>query len=256
MAVVTSRSRAGAARLCAENRLLAALPVRERERLTAHLELVQFGRGQVLCQAGAACEHVYFPTIGLASILAVTGEGGTVAVATIGNDGVIGWPQILDRRLLSPHRVVGEVSGVALQARSDIMRAEFERSQSLASVLVRYTPCLIAQISQSVLCHRFHNVLQRLARWLLVVKDRVSSDTLRMTQSDIARVLGIPRTGVTEAAGALKNAGVIGYRHGRIVIVSRKRLEREACECYDARPPEPLRVVRPSGSDTGGTAQW
>lgn len=234
MAAVTRQPRAGSARPCTENCLLAALPVREREGLTPHLEQVEFARGQVLCPAGSANEYVYFPTMGLASILAMSGTGGTVAVATIGNEGVIGWPQSLDRRP-SPHQMVGEVSGVALRARSDIICAEFERSEPLANILVHYTPHLIAQISQSVVCHRFHNVLQRLARWLLVVRDRVSSDTLRMTQGDIARVLGIPRTGVTEAAGELKNAGVIWYRHGRIVIVSRKRLEREACECYYAR---------------------
>ena len=231
MAAVTLRPRTGTGRLCAENHLLAALPVREREQLMSQLEQVEFARGQVLCPAGADNEHVYFPTMGLVSLLAVTADGGTVAVATIGNEGVFGWPQSLDRRP-SSHQMVGEVSGMALRAKSDIICAEFQRSELLAKVLVHYTPRLIAQISQSVVCHRFHNVLQRLARWLLVVRDQVSSDTLRMTHGDIARVLGIPRTGVTEAAGELKNAGVIWYRHGRIVIVSRKRLEREACECY------------------------
>jgi hypothetical protein len=181
----------------------------------------------------------------------MTGDGGTVGVATIGNEGVIGWPQSLDWRR-HPRQVVGEVSGMALRVRSDIIGGEFERSATLTNVLIQYTPCLIAQISQSVVCHRFHNVLQRLARWLLVVRDRVTSDTLRMTQGDIARVLGIPRTGVTEAAGELKNAGVIWYRHGRIVIVSRKRLEREACECYRAQSPEGLRDDGNNGSDTGG----
>ncbi len=232
MAGVTSRLRGGSD---SENRLLAALSVRERERLTRHLERVEFGCGQVICPAGAS-EHVYFPTTGLASILAITGDGGTVGIATIGNEGVIGWPHNVDSHRY-PHQVVGEVSGMALRVRSDIIGGEFERSAPLANVLIQYTACLIGQISQSVVCHRFHNVLQRLARWLLVVRDRVTSDTLRMTQGDIARVLGIPRTGVTEAAGELKNAGVIWYRHGRIVIVSRKRLEREACECYRIKPP-------------------
>jgi CRP-like cAMP-binding protein len=225
--------------------------MRDRERLAAGLERIEFARGQVLCLPGTSVEQVYFPTAGLASILARTGGGGTVAVATIGNEGVIGWPQSLVRRP-SPHQVVAVVSGVALRARSDILCAEFERSESLAGALVRYTPCLLAQISQSVVCHRFHTVLQRLARWLLVVRDRVPSDTLRMTQRDIARVLGVPRTGVTEAAGELKTAGVIWYRHGRIVIVSRKRLEREACECYQARPSKGPRVGGHSGSNAGG----
>ncbi len=240
MAGVTGRSRAGSGRVSSENRLLAAIPVRERERLTAHLERIEFDRGQVMCPAGTASEHVYFPTTGLMSILGVTGDGGTVGVAAIGNEGVIGWPRNLDA-LRCPHQVVGDVSGMALRVRAEIIGSELEHSAPLANVLIQYTPYLIAQISQSVVCHRFHNVLQRLARWLLVVRDRTTSDTLRMTQGDIARVLGIPRTGVTEAAGELKNAGVIWYRHGRIVIVSRKRLEREACECYRATPPHRLR---------------
>lgn len=225
--------RAEARPLRSENRLLAALGAEDRERLAGALQRVQLSSGQLLYEAGAATRHVYFPESGLASILAVTGAGGTVAIATVGNEGVIGWPVVLDAQPPA-QKVVVQLSGVAVRISADTLRAEFGRAGTLQQVLLRYTLSLFAQISQSVVCHRFHTVPQRLARWLLLVRGHAPSDTLELTQGDIASVLGIPRTGVTEAAGELKNAGVIWYRHGRVVIVSRERLEREACECHRA----------------------
>jgi CRP-like cAMP-binding protein len=251
---VTNRDRTGIVSLCSENQLLAALAARDRERLAATLERVEFSRGQVLSVSRSGADHVYFPANGLFSILATTWDGGTVGVATIANEGVIGWPVGRDERSF-PHRVVAEVPGVVLKAASDSIGAEFRQSTCLQDVLLRYMPSLFAQVSQSVVCHRFHNVLQRLARWLLVVRDKVPSDTLRMTQSDIARVLGIPRTGVTEAAVELKSAGVIWYRHGRVVIVSRERLEREACECYWAKQPEGESATA-SGGRQRASQEW
>ena len=216
--------------LCSSNRLLAALAVEDRHRLAGRCQWVEFARRQVLITAGTAIEDIYFPTAGLASILAMTRAGVTVGIASVGNEGVIGWPNL--ERQHAPQHVVVEVSGVALKASADIVSDELRRAGPLQDALLRYMPGLLAQISQSVVCHRFHTVLQRLARWLLLVRERSPSDTLTLTQGDIARVLGISRTGVTEAAGELKSAGVIWYRHGRVVIVSRERLEREACECY------------------------
>lgn len=214
-----------------DNRLLAALSDDEKRRLLTRLELVQLVRGQLLCEAGEPASYAYFPTSGLTSIIALTGNGGAVGIAAVGNDGAIGWPGAA-RGQATSHEVVVQVPGAALRIASETLRQEFKRAGLLQDTLLHYTQSFFVQMSQSVVCHRFHTVSQRLAHWLLIVRDRSDSDTLRLTQDGIARVLGIPRTGVTAAAVDLKDAGIIWYRHGRIVIVSRERLQRAACDCY------------------------
>ncbi len=215
------------------NRLLATLDTEDRRRLTAKMHPVQFLRGQTLYEADAVPPYTYFPTSGLTSILAVTRRGDAVGIAAVGNEGAIGWPLSF---LGSTHRVVVEVSGRGHRIRSDALRAAFGKADALQNVLLAHAQHVLAQISQSVVCQRFHTVPQRLARWLLAVCHHTESNRLRLTQVGIARVLGIQRTGVTAAASELKvNAGLIWYQHGRFVIVNRQRLEREACECHRAR---------------------
>jgi CRP-like cAMP-binding protein len=148
-----------------------------------------------------------------------------------GNDGLVGLPIILHVDLAS-HDSVVQIAGDAFRVPADILRAEFRRHAPLHVALLQYTHAFLAQLSQSVVCHRFHAVLQRLSRWLLVAQDRAESETLLLTHESIAHVLGIPRNRVTAAAVALQDAGVIRYRHGKIGIVNRRRLEAEACECY------------------------
>jgi CRP-like cAMP-binding protein len=157
---------------------------------------------------------------------------------------VIGWPAVVEGRP-GPQQVIVHVAGTAVRLGTDVVRSEFQRSPTLQDLLLRYTSCYIAQISRSVACQRFHTVPQRLARWLLVVQDRASTSSLGLTHAGIARVLGIPRTGVTAAAGELKEAGVIWYQHGRVEIRSRRRLEREACECYGAEAAWPSAARAP-----------
>jgi CRP-like cAMP-binding protein len=225
--------------------VLRALGTEDRKRLAGKLDRVPLTRRQVLYDAGDVARYAYFPVSGLLSILAFTRTGAAVGIASVGNEGAIGWPMILDAQP-SPHRVVVEVSGAALRIGSDALREELPRATTLQRALLRYTDALLAQISQSVVCQRFHTVPERLAHWLLSVRDRTGSHILRVTQDGMARVLGIPRTGVTAAAVGLKEAGVIRYRHGRMVIVNHERLERAACECYRARnvAQEELRTVR------------
>lgn len=213
------------------NRLLATLHTVYRDQLATKMDPVQFSRGQTLHEVDAVPLYTYFPISGLTSILAVTPQGDAVGIAAVGSEGVIGWPLSF---LGSTHRVVVEVSGRAYRIRSDELRAACGKTDALQNVLLAHTQCVLAQISQSVVCHRFHTVPERLARWLLAVCDHTQSKTLRLTQAGIARVLGIQRTGVTAAASELKTAGVIWYQQGRVVIVNRQRLEREACECYRA----------------------
>jgi CRP-like cAMP-binding protein len=215
----------------AANRLLATLPHDERQRLQRQLEPVRLPRGRVLYEVGDPMQHAYFPLNGMVSLLATTRHGQSVEVAMVGNEGVVGLP-IVFRATTAPYRVMVQIASDAVRIRSETLATEFRRSLEFQDALLRYTHSLVGQISQSAVCHRFHSVLQRLSRWLLIAHDRADSDTIELTQEFIAHMLGIPRTGVTAAAVALQDAGLIRYRHGRITIVNRKRLEAESCECY------------------------
>lgn len=213
------------------NRLLATLPRDELRRLEGQLESVRLSKGKVLYDAGDPMRHAYFPLNGMVSLLATTRHGQTVEVAMVGNEGVVGLPIVL-RATVAPYRVMVQIPADAVRVRSETLAIEFRRCTEFQDALLMYTNSLVGQISQSAVCHRFHPVLQRLSRWLLIAHDRVEGDTIELTQEFIAHMLGIPRTGVTAAAVALGDAGVIRYRRGRITILNRKRLEAESCECY------------------------
>ena len=215
----------------AANRLLATLPRDELRRLEGQLETVRLPKGKVLYETGDPMRHAYFPLNGMVSLLAATHDGQTVEVAMVGHEGVVGLPIVL-RATTAPYRVMVQISCDAVRVRSETLATEFRRCTEFQDALLRYTNSLVGQISQSAVCHRFHSVLQRLSRWLLIAHDRVEGDTIELTQEFIAHMLGIPRTGVNAAAVALGDAGLIRYRHGRITVLNRKRLEAESCECY------------------------
>jgi CRP-like cAMP-binding protein len=218
--------------LPAENQLLASLPRAEYERFAPYLERVQLAQGKVLFGAGDLVRHTYFPLGGVASLLSSTSEGETVEVAMVGFEGMIGVPVIL-RVGIAPYTCLIQIPGEGLRLRADVLRAEFNRGGQLQDVLLRYTHALFAQISQSAVCNRFHTVEARLGRWLLVIRDRVKSETFYLTQEFISHMLGTPRTVVTTAANKLQDAGFIRYKRGRITVLDRRGLESAACECYE-----------------------
>jgi len=215
----------------ADNRLLAALPRVECERLIPHLELVHLPRGKILFDAGALIRHAYFPVKGVISLLGMTEDGETVEVAMVGNEGMLGIPIIL-RVGIALHRSMVQIPADALRIRSDVLKLEFNRNGKLQDLLLGFTHSLIAQISQSATCNRFHTVERRLGRWLLVIDDRVRNQTFYLTQDFISQMLGTPRTVVTVAANKLQDAGFIRYRRGKITVLNRPGLESTACECY------------------------
>jgi CRP-like cAMP-binding protein len=215
----------------ADNRLLAALPRAEYERLMPYLERVHLPRGKVLFDAGDHIGHAHFPMNGVASLLGMTESGETVEVAMVGNEGMLGIPIIL-RVGITLHRSMVHIPADALRIRSEVLQLEFSRNGKLQDLLLRFTHALIAQVSQSAICNRFHTVDARLGRWLLVIYDRVERETFYLTQDFIAQMLGTPRTVVTVAANKLQDAGFIRYRRGKITILNRQGLESVACECY------------------------
>ena len=213
------------------NRLLAALPAEEYERLLPHLQKVTLDFGQKLYEAEALIEYVYFPVNSIVSLLCASDARATVEVGTVGNEGMVGLSAILGVTTTFNHAVV-QASGEALRMKAVVLKAEFDRGGALQTLLHRYTYALLTTFSLSASCNRFHKVEQRFARWLLVYHDRVNSDQFQLTHEIIARLLGVRRASVSEVAGGFQKAGLIRYYRGRITILKRKKLEALSCVCY------------------------
>lgn len=213
------------------NRILSALPKDQFARLLPHLSTVRLERDEVVYITGDQIRYVYFPISGLMSLLSTTESGSTVEVAMVGNEGLIGLSVIFKNRMI-PYEVTVQTETEAYRIKAEDLQGEFDRGEELHDLILRYLNVLIAEISQSALCHRFHTVEQALGRWLLMAQDRLNTDSLNLTQEIISHALGVPRTGVTMAAGALQRAGLIRYSRGKITIVDRARLEANSCECF------------------------
>jgi len=213
------------------NRILATLSQEEFSRFFHHLETVRLEKGDVVYLTGDKISHAYFPINGLLSLHSTTETGSTLEVAMVGNEGMVGLPTIL-RKDLIPYEVTVRITTDAFKIKSEALQEEFDEGLALQDGLLRYLNLLITQISQSTICNRFHTLEEALSRWLLIVQERLNSNTLDFTQETISNTLGVPRTGVTMAAGALQKAGLISYSRGKIVILDRRRLEDRSCECY------------------------
>lgn len=213
------------------NRILSALPYEEFARLLPHLEQVNLEKGEIVYLTGDNIEHTYFPENGLLSLLFTTETGSTVELASVGSEGVVGLPVILGNHMI-PYDVTVQFTTEACKIRAKQLQEEFDKRKALHGFVLRYLSVLIAQISQSSICNRFHTLDQALSRWLLTVRDRINSDNLNITHETISHSLGVPRTAVTAAAGELQREGIIRYMRGKISILDRARLEEKSCECY------------------------
>lgn len=225
-----------------QNRLLAALPTAEFERLASHLERAPLLLGQALYEPGGQMRHVYFPTTAIVSLHYVMESGASAESAGVGNEGMVGVALFMGGDSMASSAVV-QTAGDAYRLTDRVLRQEFQRAGRLRDLLLRYTQALMAQIAQTAACYRHHSVEQQLCRWLLLTLDRLGPQELIMTQELVARMLGVRREGITEAAGKLQQAGFISYRRGHIAIVERSGLERLACECYAALKRESGRLL-------------
>jgi len=213
------------------NRVLASIPQKDFKRLEAALEPVTLRFGQVLYEPGKAIRHVYFPVDCLISLLTAVDKRRSLEVGMVGNEGMAGMPFILGMGV-SGVRALVQGEGEALRMASGPFRLEFDRNRALQDALYRYTYALMAQISQTAACNRFHEAEARLARWLLMTRDRVVSDEFPLTHAFLAHMLGVRREGVTEAASALKRRKLINYHRGKIQILNVKGLKASSCSCY------------------------
>ncbi len=207
------------------------MPEAEFERLRPHLELVELPLGEVIYESGATLDHVYFPTTCIVSLLYVLENGASAEIAVVGNEGILGISLFMGGDT-TPSRGVVQSEGFGYRLRAQELKQEFNRAGPVLRLLLRYTQALITQMTQTAVCNRHHSVEQQLCRWLLLSIDRLSTDSLRMTQGLIADMLGVRREGVTEAAGNLQRAGLIRYNRGHIDVLDRLKLEAAVCECY------------------------
>ena len=194
------------------------------KRLQAHLEPVALKFGEVLYEPGKPIQHVYFPVDCLISLLTAVDKRRSLEVGMVGNEGMAGMPFILGMGISSVRAIV-QGEGSALRMASAPFRIEFDRNRPLQEALFRYTYALMAQISQTAACNRFHEAEARLSRWLLMTRDRVQSDEFRLTHEFLAHMLGLRREGVTEAASALKRRKLISYTRGKIQILDVTRTQ-------------------------------
>jgi CRP-like cAMP-binding protein len=213
------------------NRLLSSLSSAEYERLLSHLHRVSLRLGDVISDATDRLSVAYFPTTSIVSLVCGMQDGATTEIALIGNDGVLGTSLFLGGGRNTNSAIVG-LAGEAYRLDAQVVRDEFGRCGTFQRILLRYTGTLMAQISLAAACNCTHTLEKRFCRWLLLARDRATSDELVMTQEFIARLLGGRRETVTVAAGRLQDAGLIRYARGRITIVDRIGLEKAVCECY------------------------
>jgi CRP-like cAMP-binding protein len=214
------------------NLLLAALPADEYKRIVASLDPVALKLKTLLHRPGAPIDHVYFPGGGFCSILTLLKDGRMVEVATVGREGMVGVEAVLDGNPVSSISMVQGETETCYRMTGEAFRQEMDRRGVFYELLTRYAQALVGFMMQSTACNAVHSVEQRLARWLLMARDRMRSDEFPLTQEFVAMMLGASRPTVTVVANTLQKAGLITYRRGRIRIIDGDKLEAASCECY------------------------
>jgi CRP-like cAMP-binding protein len=213
------------------NFILRALPRKERAPILSSAEFVRLKLHQVLHEPGETIKSVYFLNNGLGSVLTTQPDGKTVEVGLIGREGFVGLPIIFGFKT-SGLRVVTQGDATAYRVEAEFLLSILPESRELEKQLQRFSMMLAMQSTQLAACNRLHDVVARLARWLLMSQDRIGGSTLPLTQDFLAQMLGTRRASVTVAAGTLQKASIIEYSRGSVRILDRAKLEAAACDCY------------------------
>ena len=211
--------------------MLARLPRADYRKLLPILEPVKLVFGQVLYESQARIRHVYFPNDCFVSMLTGVDGDRSSEVGLIGSEGMIGLPVALGIAV-SPFRAVVQGGGTAMRMKIVDFRREFSQSAALKRELFLFTHLLMIQIAQTAACNRFHRVVQRMARWILMTSDRIKSDDFRITQEFLALMLGVRRVGISEAASVLRERKLLAYRRGNFTILDHQGLVAASCGCY------------------------
>jgi CRP-like cAMP-binding protein len=213
------------------NILLDALPQVVRDEILSAATLTDLPIRTPLAIAGAIPEYIHFLTGGLTSVVIRMEEGGSAEVGMCGKEGIVG-----STALLGPMPEYAEsfmqITGSGLRIPMDVAREFFETLPDFRRIVLAYVQEQMIIATQTAGCNRLHEALPRLARWMLMVSDRIQSNTLGLTQDFIAQMLGTQRSTVVLVAGQLQETGAIAYSRGVVRIVDRPLLEKRACECY------------------------
>jgi CRP-like cAMP-binding protein len=215
-----------------KNLLLSSLPAEDQERIFALLEVTSLTVKDLLHKPGELIEYIYFPGGGFCSIVTVMEDGGMVEVASVGREGVIGVTCDAGWLPLSSAAMVQGDTDICYRMTARAFRREMDRRGAFHLVVTRYTQALMGVIMQSTACNAVHSIEQRLARWLLLARDRMDADEFPLTQEFVAMMLGASRSTVTMVAGELQKTGLITYHRGRLAIIDSGKLEAMSCECY------------------------
>ena len=216
--------------IASQNRLLAAISAEALQWLAPHFQPVPLVFRETVFEAGDRTDFIYFPLKGMISLIAPAENGRFIEVGIVGREGMTGVPVVLGDDISSLHGVV-QAPGSALKLNATALKVAFRRDRDLRSVLLRYTRFALAQAAQSAICNRLHSLEQRCARWLLATRDRVEADSFPVTHEFLAYMLGVRRAGVTVAAKALQQAGLIRYARNQVTILDPDGLAAAACEC-------------------------
>jgi CRP-like cAMP-binding protein len=215
-----------------QNGLLAGLRAIDRRRLLAHCELVELAFGSVLYETGDRIRYIYFPIQGFASLISVVDRGSNLEVGLVGTEGMLGSSLVLGVKV-APLRTLVQGAGSAFRMDAHQFSRELKRSAPLRERLNLYLYVLFTQLTQMAACARYHVVEARLARWLLMTRDRAQSNDFRLTQEFLAYMLGVRRAGITRAASALQKSKLIRYCRGEMHILDARGLEGVSCQCYE-----------------------
>jgi CRP-like cAMP-binding protein len=213
------------------NRLLLALPARNLKRLMPELEQIRCQRAQILMNADSALDYVFFPDSGVVSVVAVYGDGSIIEMATVGREGFTDVQAIFGAKRSSIQLLI-QIPGIAAKmSRAAFMRA-MQSMPSFKGLMEAYAQAFLEQVMVSVACNGAHSLKQRLARWLLMMRDRGDSDVLAITQSLLGEMLGVQRPSITNAVRELERAGLIESGRRQVTILDRQGLTQASCECY------------------------
>jgi CRP-like cAMP-binding protein len=214
------------------NEILSALPASDIELLRPHINRVTLVSGRILYEPDSPITDVFFVDEGVVSLTANTHDSGHVEVGLTGREGFVGTQVLLNPEPYSAHRAITQVAGGAYRVSSAAMRSAFDRSTILRDRCLRYVETLMVQASQVAACNARHTLPERLARWLLMIRDRIDDDRLPMTQEFLSVMLGVRRSGVSVAASTLQAGGLIRVMRGRVDILDHDGLAAAACDCY------------------------
>jgi CRP-like cAMP-binding protein len=226
----------------ASNRLIEALPRKDRRRILAACELVEVTFAEVLAEPGESIRHAFFPTTSYISLVTPIDGCSSLEVGLVGDEGMVGTSLILGVDI-SPLSALVQGEGLALRIDTVSFRRELGLSPALRRALKRYIHVMMGQLAQSAACTHFHVVEERLARYLLMTQDRAHSDAFHGTHDFLAYMLGVRRVGVTKAATSLQNRKLISYSRGNIKVLDRSGLEAASCGCYEADNANYARVM-------------